>query len=289
MNGKKSEVPIVYKSTPRFRPHALARKSFTDKVRPIIAGYSIGTPAVSGTVGLIISSRTGRQKYIFSNNHVLNETNSSRYSVTLQPGGADGGTNPRNKVGRLDRFVKLSSTKANYIDAATSLPIRNSLLSPRYAKVGVLPGYVTSYRIGDKFKKVGRTTGLVSGTVDSIHTDVTISYEGYANLGNVTFKNQTVIKSQNPISLPGDSGSVWLTSRENYAAAVNYAGSSDGRLSIAYPVQWVMQVFNTTVARPNGTGVVKKIQVPARAKQQFIQPLTAKQLREIPSRRAKRN
>ncbi|MNX30250.1 hypothetical protein D3C86_604090 [compost metagenome] len=288
-NGKKIAVPIVYKSTPRFRSHALARKSFTDRIRPVIAGYSVGTPAASGTVGLIISSRTGRQKYIFSNNHVLNETNSSLFSVTLQPGGADGGTDPKDKVGRLDRFIKLSNTKTNYIDAATSLPIRNSLLSPRYAKVGVLPGYVTSYQIGDKFKKVGRTTGLVSGTVDSIHTDVKISYEGYADLGTVTFKNQTVIKSPRPISLPGDSGSVWLTSKDNYAAAVNYAGSSDGRLSIAYPVQWAMQVFNTRVARPTGTGVIKKIQVPAHAKQQFIQPLTKKQLKEIHVLRAKKN
>ncbi|RUT29916.1 hypothetical protein EJP77_13985 [Paenibacillus zeisoli] len=280
-NGKKIMVPVIYKPTPKIRSHALAKRSFTNRIRPVIAGYSVGTPTASGTAGLIVSGRTGRQKYIFSNNHVLNETNSSLYSATLQPGGADGGSVPKDRVGRLNRFVKLSSTKPNYIDAAISLPIRNSILSPRYALVGVLPGYVTSYRIGDKFKKVGRTTGLVSGTVDSIHTDVKISYEGYADLGTVTFKNQTVIKSSNPISLPGDSGSVWLTSKGNYAAAVNYAGSSDGRMSIAYPVQWAMQALNTKVAQPTGTGVIKKIQVPASKKQQYVRPLTPKQLKGI--------
>lgn len=280
-NGKKIAVPVIYKPTPKLRSHAQAKKLFTNRIRPVIAGYSIGTPTASGTAGLIVSDRSGRQKYIFSNNHVLNETNSSLYSATLQPGGADGGVVPKDKVGRLNRYIKLRSTRTNYIDAALSLPTRNSLLSPRYATIGVLPGYITSYRIGDKFKKVGRTTGLVSGTVDSIHTDVKISYEGYADLGTLTFKNQTVIKSSNPISLPGDSGSVWLTSKGNYAAAVNYAGSSDGRMSIAYPVQWAMQVFNTKVARPTGTGMIKKIQIPTGKKQLYVRPLTPKQLKEI--------
>ncbi|WP_068618888.1 hypothetical protein [Paenibacillus tuaregi] len=286
--GKKLAVPVIYKKTSRFRLHAKATEDLTGRIRPVVAGYSVGTPNVSGTAGLIVRSRSGNQKYILSNNHVLNATNSSKYSVTIQPGGADGGTSPKDRVGHLDRFVKISSTRPNFMDAATSIPTRNSLLSPTYAQIGVIPGYVTSYRVGDKFKKVGRTTGLVNGTVDSIHTDVQISYEGYADLSVVTFKDQTVVKGSSPVSLPGDSGSVWLTRQGNYAAAVNYAGSSDGRLSIAYPIRWFMQRFSTEVARPSGTGTVKTIKIPAKDKNKYIRSLTAEQLKQIKLVRAKR-
>lgn len=288
-NGKKVTVPVIYKRTSKFRLHAKATQDLTARIRPVVAGYSIGHLGASGTAGLIVQSRSSKQRYVLSNNHVLNATNSSRYTVTVQPGGADGGTSPQDKIGKLDRFVKLSSTKPNYLDAATSIPLRNSILSPTYAKIGVVPGYVTSYRIGDKFKKVGRTTALVNGTVDSIHTDVQISYEGYADLSIVTFKNQTVVKGSSPVSLPGDSGSVWLTRQGNYAAAVNYAGSSDGRLSIAYPVRWFMQVFRTRVARPDRTGTIKTIKVPAKDKQKYIAPLTDAQLKKIRVIQAKRS
>lgn len=274
----RSGVPFRVVRSARFCKKGTNGSSFTRRVRPVIAGYSVGTPEGSGTAGLILSNDgCGRSRLILSNNHVLVDNNTQRYSPTIQPGGADGGTVPRDQIGQLDRFVRLSKRRANYLDAATSKPLRRSLLKPAYAVFGTVPGYVKSYKIGDRFKKVGRTTGVVTGTVESIHTDVQVDYGGYGNLGTITFKDQSIIRGRRPVSLEGDSGSVWLTRKGNYAAAVNFAGSDNGLLSIAYPVDWFMRVFGTHVAKP-GTHRVRR---GATGKYACIRPLTPKLLNRL--------
>lgn len=271
LKGKTISVPIRLVRTKRIRSHA----DYKRRIRPVIAGYSIGTKDASGTLGLIVAR--GNQKYMLSNNHVLtNPTNTGTRAETLQPGGADGGQPGRDRVGWMQRFVQLKSNQNNFIDAALSIPVRNSILSPRYATVGVVPGHVTSYRVGERFKKVGRTTGLVHGTVDSINTDVEVDY---GRAGTFRFKNQTIVTGTSPVSNPGDSGSVWLRRADNFAAAVNYAGSGDGKTSVSFPIDWAMKAFQVKVARPKASGMVKAA---ARdSKRSYIRPLTAKELAAI--------
>lgn len=279
VKGKTVHVPIRLVKAQKIHLHADYRR----RIRPVIAGYSIGTKNASGTLGLIVAS--ANQRYMFSNNHVLtNPTNTGTRAETLQPGGADGGRPGRDRVGWLYRFVQLKKNQNNFIDAALSMPIRNSILNPRYATVGVVPGYVTSYRVGERFKKVGRTTGLVYGTVDSINTDVEVDYGA---LGTFKFKNQTIMVSKKPISQPGDSGSVWLRSADNFAAAVNFAGTSDGKTAIGFPIDWAMKAFQVKVARPSGRGVVKS--VPRDRKHSYTRQLTAKELATIKIIRARKS
>ncbi|MNE71836.1 hypothetical protein D3C80_1677380 [compost metagenome] len=135
-----------------------------------------------------------------------------------------------------------------------------------------------TYKVGDRFKKVGRTTGVVTGTVESIHTDIKVDYGDYGNLGTIQFKNQSVIRGKRPVSLGGDSGSVWLTCRRNFAAAVNFAGADGGLLSISYPIDWFMKVFKSRVARPSNNRICR----PNRTKSRsfiYIRPLSPKALK----------
>lgn len=252
--GKKVNVPVRNVVSgrcschPAFKPKATSR-SLRSRIRPVIAGYSVGRRGISGTAGLIVARAANRaQRYLLSNNHVLNRNNAGGYTATLQPGGADGGRAGRDRIGRLYRYVRLRKNGVNYLDAALSIPLNNGLLAPRYARVGRIRGFVRSYSLGSRLKKVGRSSGLVSGVVISINTDVVVDYGSYGGLGRIRFRNQTVIRSSRPNSLPGDSGSVWLTSG-NLAAAVNFAGSEDGRLSISFPIAWVMQAFGIRAAR----------------------------------------
>ncbi|WP_334076584.1 hypothetical protein [Paenibacillus sanfengchensis] len=283
----KSTVPVRIVRASRFRKNGTGGLKFRRRIRPVIAGYSVGSPNVSGTAGLIISDiGCPGSRYILSNNHVLVNENTDRSSATLQPGGADGGTVPRDQIGVMDRFVRLRKTRPNFLDAATSKPFRRSLLRPAYAVYGRVPGHVRTYKIGDKFKKVGRTTGAVTGTVESIHTDIRVDYGDYGGLGTITFKNQSVIRGKYPVSLGGDSGSVWLTKSGNLAAAVNFAGSDEGRLSIAYPVDWFMRVFNTRVASAGK----RRLNAPGRGgKHKFmcVQPLSAKALKSLRPRKCR--
>lgn len=284
-----SGVPIRIVRSAKFLKNGIpSSRRFKGRIRPLVGGYSIGTETESGTAGLIVS-RVGfpRSRFILSNNHVLVNDNSCRISPTIQPGGADGGTIKRDLIGHMDRFVKLNKRKVNYLDAATSKPLRRNLLKPSYAVFGTVPGHIRTYRVGDRFKKVGRTSGVVTGIVDSIHTDIQVGYGDYGNLGTITFKNQSVIRGKRPVSLPGDSGSVWLTRSDNQAAAVNFAGSNDGFLSISYPVEWFMQVFGDRVARSGKCGIKRS----RKSNQNFLstRPLSSKVLSTIrvirPSRR----
>ncbi|MNN55982.1 hypothetical protein D3C81_1708890 [compost metagenome] len=135
-----------------------------------------------------------------------------------------------------------------------------------------------TYKVGDKFKKVGRTTGVVTGTVESIHTDIKVNYGGYGDLGIINFKNQSVIRGKRPVSLAGDSGSVWLTRRDNLAAAVNFAGSDGGFLSISYPVDWFMKVFDSRVARPSKKRICRSNRGKTNSFM-YIRPLSSKELK----------
>jgi len=273
--GKAVTVPVRFVKSGKIQAYVDYKK----RIRPIPAGYSIGTVGSSGSVGLIVTNvPNASQRFIFSNNHVLNPTNSSAMTETLQPGGADNGYLGRDTVGRLYRYVELQKNKSNWVDIALSIPRTNRLLSPRYATVGVLPGYVTTYRVGERLKKVGRTTGLVSGVVDSINTDIQIDYG--ESLGTLNFKSQTVVRGRNPVSLPGDSGSVWLREHDNYAAAVNFAGSNNGRVSVAFPVNWAMKIFKTRVARPDGAGYVKRVKKD-KSPHSYARQLTARELASL--------
>lgn len=246
IKGKQLNVPVRVIKNDSFRPNIeTAGTRFSRRIRPVQAGYSVGTVNWSGTGGVVVTNRN--QLYLLSNNHVLNKNNSTGYTATLQPGGADGGKVSRDRIGSLNRFVKLRKTN-NYIDAALAIPINNKVLSTKYAVIGSLRGHLKSYSVGSKFIKVGRTTGLTGGRVESINTDVKVDYGNYGRLGQIQFKNQTIITSTKPISKPGDSGSVWINYNNRFAAAVNYAGTADGKLSVSYPIHWAMQAFNTSVA-----------------------------------------
>ncbi|UHA75064.1 hypothetical protein [Paenibacillus sp. 481] len=83
------------------------------------------------------------------------------------------------------------------------------------------------------------------------------------------------------MSLPGDSGSVWLRNSDNFVAAVNFASTSNGLRSISYPFSWLAQIFDVDVAKPNvvsGTGRVKNKRKHSYA---YVKPLTSKQLASI--------
>ncbi|WP_054974564.1 hypothetical protein [Paenibacillus sp. A3] len=280
--GKGAAVPIRIVKTGKIRAHA----DYSGRIRPVPPGYSVGTAKGSGSAGLIVTNGSETaNRYLLSNNHVLNPNNTNSATETIQPGGADGGRPGTDRIGRLYRYVKLERSKDNFMDAALSVPTNNRLLNPNYPTVGAIPGYATSYRVGEQFKKVGRTTGLVNGSVESIDTDIQIDYGG--RLGVLNFKNQTVIRGTTPISLAGDSGSVWLRHSDNYAAVVNFAGSSDGRLSIAFPIRWAMQAFGTKVALESGAGKVKKVKA-AKSSRAYVRKLPAKVLARIKPKKAVR-
>ncbi|WP_261303165.1 S1 family peptidase [Paenibacillus andongensis] len=295
-----ASIPVRFITAGPFKPHATAAPKkmkrhmkapikrirptlFRSRIRPIPGGTSIGREnSGTGTCGLIVI-RNG-QFFILSNNHVLIRANRFGANI-IQPGAIDGGRAVTDRVGTPVQFVPFNLTGPNFMDAAIAQPFSNSLLNPRYlvsstGQLIVPQGHLLSYSVGDRFFKSGRTTGLVFGTVESIGMQFNVG--PYRELGNATlqFRNQTLITAPNNISLPGDSGSVWMSGR--FAAALNFAGS--GTRSISTPIASVLNTFGLRVAIPAGTGGFKAGRATGAAPKgnyAYVRPLSAEMLKQL--------
>ncbi|MEW9671642.1 hypothetical protein [Ammoniphilus sp. 3BR4] len=262
---------------------------YRNRHRPVPGGVSVGLSNGSfGTYGLTVIK--GGQLFLLGNNHVLGINNTNQLTQIVQPAFLDGGSFPNDKIGELSQIVLFRpQPQVNYIDAAIGLPTSDAILDPRYLTSGsepdrpfftrliTIPGHLRSYRVGLQVFKTGRATGFKSGVVESVDTDVDVTFTG---IGTFSFERQTIVtSSQLSVSEPGDSGSVWCSLASTYAAAVNYGRYSDGR-SISYPIHWAMQAFGTLVALPAS----KSGSVRGRAHKgnfSYIQPLTKAQLSTI--------
>jgi hypothetical protein len=88
--------------------------------------------------------------------------------------------------------------------------------------------------LGMSVRKSGRTSGLTLGTVADISADVDV--RGYPE-GTRSFHNQIVIEGTGEVSVPGDSGSVWVDDHNN-VVGLNFAGST--RRAIANHIDAVL-------------------------------------------------
>ncbi|MFC5450255.1 chymotrypsin family serine protease [Paenibacillus aestuarii] len=284
-------VPVRFISAGKFTNHVAKPKPkayrlkqiFRNRIRPVPGGVSIGKPDPfsTGTAGVIVIKNN--QLFILSNNHVLIKNNSTAFSATVQPGPADAPI-AGNTVGRAFQFVPLRPGQVNFQDSAIALPTSNSLLNPRYLisafQLVTVPGHLLSYPVGLQVMKTGRTSGFVRGTVEANNVDVNVTYGG--SLGTLLFRNQSVIVGNNgtAVSQPGDSGSVWLRASDRFAAALNFAGSSDGRRSISNPLGLVMSTYGLRIAIPAAgggftSGAIKG--AAPRGNYSYVQPLTPTQ------------
>lgn len=85
----------------------VARQARTDRLRPAPGGVSVGHVNVTaGTLGCLVV-REGTL-HVLSNNHVLAASNdASEGDPVLQPGPADGGREPEDRLARLSGFVPI--------------------------------------------------------------------------------------------------------------------------------------------------------------------------------------
>lgn len=248
----------------------------TSRHRPSFPGISIGHYAITaGTFGAVVRDKTTNQRLILSNNHVLANSNSARKGDTiLQPGRADGGKDPQDRIADLERFVtiewkggggggsscpiaqffqsllnmfaaasgsktRLQQVKAdavNYVDAAVAKPVSDSVIEDAIAKIGAVSG-TRDAAIGMKVRKSGRTTGYTEGTINTLDATIEVGY------GNTTaiFEGQILTGD---MSDPGDSGSL-IVSEDNHAVGLLFAGSST--VTVINPIAAVLSALNITI------------------------------------------
>ena len=203
--------------------------SYKGRKRPLEGGYSIAPDGTNifGTLSCIVVRHhtVGSKDYFaLGNNHILAGYNTLKIGTEItQPASADGGVPIRDTIGKLAEFVKLefSSTlrsPKNYVDAALVKLSSSSLASDKLADGSVLKGYASGSK-GQSVKKIGRTTGVTSGSIKTTNATIKVHDAGQRP---ILYAKQLIVN----ISVsPGDSGAILLNS-DNKALGLLCAGSS---------------------------------------------------------------
>jgi hypothetical protein len=227
----------------RVRKRSVTGPLLRSRQRPITPGLSIShVDVTAGTLGAFVRNRRGSVR-ILSNNHVLaDENRAARGDGILQPGRLDEGRVSRDRIGSLDRFVRLKTRGTNSVDAALAR-FEDVEYDPDLPGLGSV-GPDIEADVDQQLQKVGRTTGVTTGRVTAIEVDnVRVGYE----MGTIRFDGQIEIEGETEtFSRPGDSGSLVFASGDRSAVGLLFAGSEQGGslghgLTYANPIASVIE------------------------------------------------
>lgn len=223
------EEPISKKRRMPSRAFEISPEQLHQRSRPVRGGFSLGhykvTAGTMATACYNLGTFPGipQQFYILSNNHVLANTNNANMGdPILQPGAYDGGTYPRDMIGRLSRFIPIkfkTSTSAprNYVDAAIA-EVPFHLANREIYWLGYVKDLYVAPDVGDIVQKVGRTTNFSTGRVQSVNATVDVNYGS----GRVARFAHQILTTR--MSAGGDSGSL-VTTLDEEAVGLLFAGS----------------------------------------------------------------
>ena len=213
----------------RPRPPVVRAQSLgeTGRVRPLRPGVSIGHVDVSaGTLGAFV--HVDGEVHVLSNYHVLSGTPAARVGDgVLQPGRADGGADPVDRVGTLAARVDLEPNGRAVVDCAVARLDRAYAQPDLRYPVGRVATTAVALG-GEDVGKIGRTTAVTHGRVTAIELDDVVV--GYGpELGELSFDNQIEVESTGPgpFSRGGDSGSL-VYRADGVAIGLLFAGSESG-------------------------------------------------------------
>lgn len=250
----------------------------TGRFRPAPGGVSIGHVNITaGTLGCIVK-KNNTLFILSNNHVLANSNDAQVGDPILQPGPFDGGSNPADHIANLSDFVPIefaggnggsdpcgiagaiagflnalaagvgSKTRLyqrriqtqqadNLVDCAIAQPINANDISTEILNIGQVAG-VAEATLNTPLKKMGRTTGFTTDSVQQI--DVTAQVN-YGNNKIATFVDQILA---GPMSQGGDSGSAVLND-QNQIVGLLFAGSQT--TTIINRIQNVFSALNVTL------------------------------------------
>ncbi|MFD0277445.1 DNA/RNA non-specific endonuclease [Kitasatospora sp. NPDC127111] len=199
------------------------------RLDPIVPGISIGnirippgTTGMAGTAGCIVFDRRDGTAYVLSNWHVLNTPDGVIGDDVVQPGARDDNRVALNHVGKLVRS-HLGTAGDCAVASLTQRRFDRTILD-----LDVVPHELGHAALGDKVVKSGRTTGVTHGLVRRIEVTAKIDYGGTVGEREIGCFEIGVDPDLPPangeVSMPGDSGAVWMFTDRSDAATDVIAG-----------------------------------------------------------------
>jgi hypothetical protein len=200
----------------------------------------------SGTLGSLVTD--GKADYILSNNHVLADSDQGHVGDKIsQPGLVDVGCVASNAriVATLTAWPALGSN----VDAALALLTGFMNTTGSIVGIGIPSSVARTPAVGLSVQKSGRTTGVTTGSVQSINASVNVKYtttcgghKGFV----ISYTNQVVV-TPGSFSAGGDSGSLIVTNDSAcpQPVALLFAGSST--TTIGNPIGEVLSAAGTAL------------------------------------------
>lgn len=243
--------PLGGGTVPGPRPPVVTAQALgeTGRVRPLRPGVSVAhVDVTAGTLGAFV--QVDGVLHALSNYHVLAGSPAAQPGdLVLQPGPADGGRAPADRVGTLAATVPLQAGETARVDAALAL-LDDTEVDPTYP-VGRV---TTTARAlgGEAVGKIGRTTAVTAGRVTAIELDDVVV--GYGDeLGDLRFDDQIEVEGtgRQPFSRGGDSGSL-VYREDGVALGLLFAGSETGGengrgLTYVNPIDAVLEALDATL------------------------------------------
>ncbi len=233
----------------------------TERMRPTRSGISIGhRDATAGTLGGLFRDGDTGDVVILSNNHVLADSNDADLGdAILQPGPADGGADPDDRIAQLSGFVAIDFSEGaeNRVDAAIGTPVHAGDIL--FDTVDIGPSTpadvhtVVEADLGRFAHKTGRTTSHTQGFIQAVFGAVRVDYDLFRT---AMFVDQIIV-SQSPaeedFSDGGDSGSL-VYDAENRCVGLLFAGSQAGEgepaRTIINPIDAVLNSLELQLLTP---------------------------------------
>ncbi|EYR62789.1 hypothetical protein N866_05275, partial [Actinotalea ferrariae CF5-4] len=241
--GRISAVPATGPRPPVVTARAVGQ---TGRVRPLRPGVSVAhVDVTAGTLGGFVT--VDGRLHALSNHHVLVGSPAAREGdPVLQPGPADGGRDPQDRVGALAGFLPLEAGTTALVDAAVA-SLQEEEVDLGYPS-GPLTGTATVAG-GETVEKIGRTTGTTQGRVTAFELDDVVV--GYGpEVGDVSFDDQIEVEglAAGPFSRGGDSGSLVYVPGTGLAIGLLFAGSETGGengagLTYLNPIRTVLEAL----------------------------------------------
>ena len=164
----------------------------------------------------------------------------------IQPGRADGGTTPADKIATLADWKPLDFTgAANDIDAALALvgDTTQTDVEPDIVDIGRPQTTTKPVAMYQSVRKHGRTTGHTVGVVMDVSADLWVVYGAQ----RAWFEDQIAIMGVGNalFSQPGDSGSLIVDAVTLEPVALLFAGGNN--LTFANPIDTVLTHFGVVI------------------------------------------
>lgn len=205
----------------------LALSVVRSRVRPLRPGLSLsGTNTTAGTIGAFVLDGDG-QVYLLVLSSLLAPAGCEPDVPVLQPGRIDGGQLPGDLIGTSASCLPLQDGSS--ISDLLSLVRLDSALGYETSIPGIGPlRGVRQPVVGDRVRMLGRSSGLVSGQITGLSTDLNLALgEG------VSYHFANAIRTT-PMSAAGDAGAL-VVDDAGYAVGILVAGSD--QVSILAPIQ----------------------------------------------------